>query len=82
MAANWTIFNTTPGYIGIGTTPNTINNINIYSDDPYNSNQLLISSMSNLANIQFNNNLSNASIGIGCSEILGNYILKQIIQLY
>jgi hypothetical protein len=73
MAANWTTFNTTSGFIGIGTTPNTINNINIYSDDLYNSNQLLISSMSNLANIQFNNNLSNASIGIGCSEILGNY---------
>ena len=28
---------------------------------------------SSIPNIQFNNNLSNASIGIGCSEILGNY---------
>ena len=61
MAANWTIFNTTSGYIGIGTTPNTINNINIYSDDRNNSNQLLIASMSNLANIQFNNNLKLSS---------------------
>jgi len=75
---------TQAGNIGIGTSTNLTNNIvSVYnsSSGATSSNQLLITSTSNYANIQFNNGItSNARIGLGCSNIPGNYSNNMFLE--
>jgi len=80
MATTLTVNNTT-GYIGINTVANINNNINIYNNALNSSNQLLITSTCNFANIQLTNEInSNAFIGLGCSNISGNYTCNLFIE--
>jgi len=74
MSANWLSIDNN-GNIGIGgLPPNNINKLYLYNSNKNSSNQLLITSTCNYANIQLNNGItSNAYIGISCSNITGNY---------
>jgi len=70
------------GTLGIGTTNSAQNQIFISTSNSTSSNQLLIRSTSNFANIQFNNGVpaSNAFIGLGCSNITGNYTCNLFLE--
>ena len=67
--------------IGIGASTTTQNQLYINTISSSSSNQILIASTSNFANIQFNNGItSNAFIGIGCSNITGNYSNNMFLE--
>jgi hypothetical protein len=67
--------------IGIGASTTTQNQLYINTISSSSSNQILITSTSNFANIQFNNGItSNAFIGIGCSNITGNYSNNMFLE--
>jgi len=79
-STNWVFLNYNNQNIGIGTT-NSVNNISIFTTDSFSSNQLLITSTCNFANIQLNNGItSNAYIGIGCTNITNNYSCNLFIE--
>jgi len=70
------------GNIGIGTSgATTQNQLYIYTSASTSSNQILVTSTSNYANVQFNNGItSNANIGLGCSNIIGNYSNNMFLE--
>ena len=79
--SSWAAINTISGFVGIGTPANSTNCISLYTSTTSSSNQAIITSTTNFANIQFNNNnLSNAYIGIGCTNITGNYLNNMFLQ--
>jgi hypothetical protein len=79
--SSWATVNTDSGFVGIGTAANSINCLTLYTSSSSSSNQTLITSTSNFANIQFNNDFScNAYIGIGCTNISGNYSCNLFLQ--
>ena len=65
----------------LGTSAASQNQLSIYTSASTSSNQLLISSTSNSASIQLNNGItSNAFIGIGCSNLTGNYSNNMFLE--
>ena len=69
------------GCLGIGTTPSSQNNLVMYSNKTNTSNQLKIQAGQNYANIKFVNDYSIAGyIGVGCSNIAGNYSNNLYLQ--
>ena len=79
--SSWARVSTTTGYIGIGTGADPTSAISVYTSSSSSSNQLYITSTSNFANIRFNNNNTAATfIGLGCTNITGNYSNNMFIQ--
>ncbi len=81
MSTNWISINPSNGNIGIGSSANNDNELFLYDSSSFSSNQMLITSTSNYASIQFNNNnSSNGFIGLGCTNITGNYTSNVFIE--
>ena len=81
MSTNWISINPSNGNIGIGSSANNDNELFLYDSSSFSSNQMLITSTSNYASIQFNNNnSSNGFIGLGCTNITGNYSSNVFIE--